>query len=175
MDLLPFPDYEKLNGPPAFGDGVNAYVCDSCNQILITVDRTAGTTPFLMACENPKHREPPPEPPGPVFYGSGKPARPMADQIRRNGGQPLKPLPAGTVFMPDGSPVCSRSCMYRTPFKVSQATVEFYRPPYSVYVQMKPGPLRDHVTRGGLLFRHIGAGDDPNIKAIEIGYGDKTE
>lgn len=165
MRLLPFPDYEALNGPPAFGNGVNAYVCDSCNQILITVDRTAGTTPFLMACENPRHRTAD----QPKTTGI-----PVAG-IKRNGGPPLKPIPDGTPYMPDGSPICARSCMYKTPFNVGQATVEFYRPPYSVYVQMKPGNLRDHVTNGGLLFRHIGENDDPNVKAIELGYGDKTE
>lgn len=170
-ELLSESAYLALEGPPPHGSGVNAYVCDLCGSMLVTIDRTAGVTPFMMACENDACKRTPEQRKADAAADE-KASRLIAVAGRRtaNGG---KPKPNVIAWMPDNSPVSARSCMYRTPFHVTQATVEFYRPEYSVYASMKPGPLRDHVTNGGLLFRHIGTTSDPNIEEIEKGYGDR--
>lgn len=169
MDTITEIEYLKLAETYAAADRptINAYVCDLCGRILVTVDRDAGVTPFLMACENDECKRTPEQ-----RAADQKAAAKYGRLLPTAAGNGSKPKPNVAAWMPDNSPVSARSCMYRTPFNVSNATVEFYRPEYSVYVRMKPGPLRDHVTNGGLLFRHIGTTSDPNIEEIEKGYGD---
>lgn len=126
---------------------VNVYVCDQCGDLLITVDRDDGATPFLMPCENDKHKS--------EYFDR---RQLLTAAARRH-----------TLRMPNGSPIASRSTMYRVPefFTPAMATIEFYRPSYRIYSQMKPGPLRDSVTNGQLLFRPINAGNGYDLTNLE--------
>lgn len=154
LDLLTAEQYAALDGPPSFGNGVNVYVCDYCGKFLVTIDRTAGTTPFMMPCENPEHLLPPATK---LFYGNGKAAR-STEPTDPN------PVPEHIPRCPPGNnPITARSAAYRVPplITVRNATVEFYRPPYDVYSRMKPGNVRDSLTRGCLIFKHIDSDESP--------------
>jgi hypothetical protein len=91
----------------------NAYTCQTCRFVLVTINRDEGTTPFsLEACRNPANVD---GCPGPMYSG-----------------------------------------FYRLPPNAPEPTWEWYSPSGRARRRLSPWE-RDHVDRGGLLFRQIGA------------------
>lgn len=140
-------EFERANRPlsPKWQPGrINAYVCDLCETIAVTVDRDPGTTPFMIPCDNPVHRF--------------KPAENLSARILARLSAAAKKERDVRVRMPDGRPVTMRSVMYRVPQGLTEkmATIEFYRPTFAEYSTLPDGPVSEHIARGGLSFRKIG-------------------
>lgn len=123
---------------------VNAYVCDICGQITVSVDRDPGLVPFMLPCDNPEHLDD-------EFLTVGLRSKNPTILDRAKHREFIEQFPT----MPDGRPVSARSCEYNTPFTPAAATVEMFRPSYSEYRKIDNARIREHIERGGLWFRPI--------------------
>lgn len=132
---------------------LNAYLCEWCKEMFVSIDRDRGVTPFMMPCPNPIHGRPPSTTPDPSL-SDRKAKRQIQDRTRYDGTFIRTDVPR----MPDGRPLTARSCMYRLPKFITeaQAEYEFYRPSFEAYSAIPIGPVSDHLSNGGLSFRKIG-------------------
>jgi hypothetical protein len=145
---------------------INAYICDVCQAIQVSIDRDNGVTPMFIPCYNPDHGRGLIDLAALGDLSDRKRAR-LTPETRVAIAKANRDRKA--VRMPTGEPVTARSVGYRTGglFKAENATIEFYRPTWEQYSAMPAGPIRDHVTRGGLLFRKIGETESPIEKIAD--------
>lgn len=106
----------------------NGYTCRSCGWRIVTVNRDAGVTPFMLGCANDV----------------------PSDEDRE------KAKAAGQAFGSKGCGAFMESHFYRIP-QDAEPSHEWYSPDAKERKRMrhKGDPNFEHVERGGLLLRRI--------------------